>query len=341
MPEALFYNAVAILHEGDHRKLAKLRERFGSWRDAWETLQKKTTDPQREWDRLAEHGVALVLRDDPAYPKLLREIPQAPFGLYVRGALPADAAVAVAIVGTRKATPGGATLAKQFAADLARRALVIVSGLAFGIDVASHEGCLAAGGKAIAVLANGLDEIRPKTNAWLGNNVLESGGAIISEYPFGTESLPYRFLERNRIVSGLARGTLVIEAPERSGSLATARFALDQNRDVFVIPGPITHPNFKGSHELIRAGAELVTKPEDILASFGIETEGVPGAMPVFASDEEKKIYAVIAAANGSADVDKIAELAHLQIPDINRTLTSLVMKHIVRETGAGYSIII
>ena len=204
--------------------------------------------------------------------------------------------MAIAIVGTRRATPDGKSTARRFAAELARAGIVIVSGLAFGVDAAAHEGCLDAEGKTVAVLACGLANIYPRNNEPLAKKILAQGGAIISEYPPDMPAYPSRFLERNRIVSGLSKGTLVIEAPERSGSLATARFALEQNRDVFVVPGPIAHPNFKGSHALIRQGAELVTTPEDILESYGIAREKSIGA-EFAGTPEEKAILEFLAAA--------------------------------------------
>ena len=179
----------------------------------------------------------------------------------------------IAIVGTRRATPEGKIIAKRFARELTSYGIPIASGLAFGIDAAAHEECVATGGATIAVLAGGLDAIYPGSNAALAQKILARHGCIISEYPLGSPPLPYRFLERNRIISGISRGTLVVEAPENSGSLATARYALEANREVFVVPGSTLHPNFKGSHRLIRQGAELVTTPEEIFEAYGITRE--------------------------------------------------------------------
>ena len=180
--------------------------------------------------------------------------------------------------------------------------------------------------------------IYPRNNESLAKKIIAQGGAIISEYPPDMPAYPSRFLERNRIVSGLSRGTLVIEAPERSGSLATARFALEQNRDVFVVPGPITHPNFKGSHALIRQGAELVTVPEEILESYGIMKEQV--AAPEFAgSPEEKIIFEFLAASAKSQDIDKITEATKLQPHIANRITSTLFIKGFIKEQGDGYVI--
>ena len=275
MEEQLYYNAIAIALEGDYRRIAKLKKNFPDWKSAYDGLRSEGRSPPdiyAEQKKLEAGGIRLVLFGDEAYPALLREIHDPPFGIYILGTLAnADFGKSIAIVGTRRGTPEGRSIAKRFARELADAGCPIVSGLALGIDAAAHEGCLeTAQGITLAILAGGLDAIYPATNEHLARKILERGGGIISEYPFGSPPLPYRFLERNRIVSGLTKGVLVVECPDGSGSLATARFALEQNRDVFVVPGPISHPNFFGSHSLIRQGAELVTKPEEIFEAYGL-----------------------------------------------------------------------
>src|SRR3989339_275158 len=209
--------------------------------------------------------------DDSRYPALLKEIPDPPTRLFCRGQLPHPDSICIAIIGTRKATTQGKAMAQRIARDLAASGIVIVSGLAMGIDTVAHKGALEASGKTIAVLANGLDNVYPAQNTSLANDLLAHGGAILSEYPAGTPAYPNQFLERNRIVSGLCVATIVVEAPERSGTLATARFALEQGREVFVVPGPADHPNYIGSHRLIRDGARLVTAASDIYEDLGID----------------------------------------------------------------------
>jgi DNA processing protein len=287
---------------------------------------------------LREQNIQLILREDDRFPQLLREIPHPPFGIYIKGALPENDQLAIAIVGTRRATPDGKNTARRFAAGLARAGITIVSGLAFGVDAAAHEGCLDAGGKTTAVLACGLGHIYPRNNELLAKKILAHGGAIISEYPPDMPAYPSRFLERNRIVSGLSKGTIVIEAPERSGSLATARFAFEQNRDVFVVPGPITHQNFKGSHALIRQGAELIVCAEDVLESYDITKKRV--AVAAFAgTPAEKVILEFLASCAAPMDIDKITEATKLQPHTANQTLSFLLIKGMIREDGAGYMI--
>jgi DNA processing protein len=252
----------------------------------------------------------------------------------------------LAIVGTRRATPKGIALAHDFACSLARRGVRVVSGLAFGIDAAAHDGCLDAGGQTLAVLPCGLDRIYPRSHEKLAGKILGNGGALVSEYPPGTEALPHRFLERNRIVSGLSRGVLVIEAPENSGALVTARLAAEQGRDCFVTPGPIGHPNFIGSHQLIRKGAELVTCPENILEAYGLSeetTEAVRTAetlrKKLGLSDDEAKILSYLSSIKMTADIDKIITAVNLEPQAANIAASFLLMKGVIKETAGGYMV--
>ena len=265
------------------------------------------------------------------------QIPHPPFGIYVKGSLPPQDQAAIAIVGTRRATPDGKNIARRFAAGLARAGFIIASGLAFGVDAAAHEGRLDAKGTTIAVLACGLANVYPKNNASLAEKILAQGGAIISEYPPEMPAYPSRFLERNRIVSGLSKGILVVEAPERSGSLATARFALEQNRDVFVIPGQISHPNFKGSHALIRQGATLVTRPEDILEEYGVVPQDTILKIMDAASPEEKLVLDILREAAAPADIDKIIDATRLEPRIVNQTVSALFIKGVIKELNEGY----
>ncbi|MEK7212098.1 MAG: DNA-processing protein DprA, partial [Patescibacteria group bacterium] len=244
-PEALFYNALNILLEADYGKLRRLRASAPSWQAAWEIFPenlRQPVQPEKEWRKLESAGLHIIMAEEDSFPPLLREIPLPPFGIYVRDALPEPDGKTIAIVGTRRATPGGKETATRFGAELSNAGINIVSGLAFGIDAAAHTGALQTKTPTFAVLANGLDTIYPRTHESLAKRIIENGGGLISEYPLGAPSWPYRFLARNRIVSGLAQGVIIIEAPIDSGAMATARFALDQNREVLVVPGPINHP---------------------------------------------------------------------------------------------------
>ncbi|KKU14904.1 DNA protecting protein DprA [Candidatus Wolfebacteria bacterium RIFCSPLOWO2_01_FULL_45_19] len=280
------------------------------------------------------------MKTQPLSPSL-KEIPNPPKNFYVEGILPDFSRPWLAIVGTRKATSEGLRLAKNFAKELAQNNCVIVSGLALGIDSAAHQGALDGGGQTVAVLANGLDNIYPAQNENLAKKILETGGAIVSEYPDGTPSLPHQFLERNRIISGLSIATVVIEAPQKSGALATAGFAASQGREVFVIPGPISHSNYRGSHALIRDGARLVTSPEEVLEDLGLQTKELKNnaTLPFGGSDEQKKIIYHIESAGRPLAVDEIIILAKLEPRVVNRELALLTIQSIIKETEKGYTI--
>jgi len=281
--------------------------------------------------------------DDEQYPALLKEIPDPPARLFCRGQLPHSDSICIAIIGTRKATAQGKIMAQRIARDLAANGIVIVSGLAIGIDTVAHKGALEAQGRTIAVLANGLDNVYPAQNTSLASDLLAHGGAILSEYPTGTPAYPNQFLERNRIVSGLCVATIVVEAPERSGTLATARFALEQGREVFVVPGPADHPNYIGSHRLIRDGARLVAAASDIYEDLGIDPK--PQSYPqrsLFGQEGTPVEHAIITAlteAGKPMSIDKIAERTTMEARAINAALASLVMAELVKETEHGYSI--
>lgn len=343
MTEAAYYNALNIFYNGDYFKLKNSLQLHGSWEKVFRSLKKEINiDPDKAWVDLQKETIKLFLISEPEFPELLREIPNPPFGLYIKGELDRDA-VCISIVGTRKCTLLGKTTAHRFGATLAESNAAIVSGLAIGIDTAAHQGAVAAGGKTIAVLACGLDYIYPRQNQKLAEEILVSGGAIVSEYAQGRPAYPTRFIERNRIISGLSVGTLIVEAPRQSGSLWTAQFAVDQNRSVFVVPGPVNHPNYAGSHALIRAGATLVTDPKQILDHLNLSpspADGEPQQKSLALLDEKQKaILSVLGKEGQPTTVDKIRQSIKIEISELNRLLTLLMLHGIVRETGGKYSL--
>jgi DNA processing protein len=218
-----------------------------------------------EW--LHASGARLLLWGEADYPRSLAAIGGAPAALYVMGDVAALSAPQLAMVGARRASPLGEAIAREFAAALAKAGLVITSGLAAGIDAASHEGALAVGARTVAVLGAGIDRTYPPQNASLAQRI-RACGALVSEFPPGSGPLRQNFPRRNRVISGLALGTLVIEAAEGSGSLITAQRALDQGREVFAVPGSIRSPLARGCHKLIQDGAHLAQEPEDVLAGI-------------------------------------------------------------------------
>jgi DNA processing protein len=209
-------------------------------------------------------GIVILSLDDPMYPPRLKEIYDPPMVLYVRGDAGLVAKPGIAMVGTRHPTPYGSGMAERLASDLAAQGLVIISGMARGVDTASHRGAISAKGQTIAVFGTGVDVIYPKENSRLSEQILALGGALISEFPLGSFAAPQNFPIRNRILSGMSVGVLVVEAAEYSGTRITARLALEQNRDVFAVPGNVTNKNSWGPNTLIKQGAKLVATWEDV-----------------------------------------------------------------------------
>ena len=219
---------------------------------------------REEMARAAGAGVTVISMEDPVYPPHLKEIYDPPLILYVRGNLEVLTQPGIAMVGTRHPTPYGSGMAERLACDLAAQGLVIISGMARGVDTASHRGAISAKGKTVAVFGTGVDVIYPKENSRLSEQILALGGALISEFPLATFAAPQNFPIRNRIISGMSVGVLVVEAAEYSGTRITARCALEQNRDVFAVPGNVTNRNSWGPNTLIKQGAKLVATWEDV-----------------------------------------------------------------------------
>ena len=219
---------------------------------------------REELARTADQGVTVVYLDGPLYPLRLKEIYDPPLVLYVRGNAEILPKPGIAVIGTRHPTPYGSGMAERLACDLASQGLVIISGMARGVDTAAHRGAITAKGKTVAVFGTGVDVIYPKENSRLSEQILALGGALVSEFPMGTFAAPQNFPIRNRILSGMSIGVLVVEAAEYSGTRITARLALEQDRDVFAVPGNVTNKNSWGPNTLIKQGAKLVATWEDV-----------------------------------------------------------------------------
>lgn len=272
--------------------------------------------------KAAAAEIKLVTLDDAEYPARLRQIYDPPLVLYVRGNVGVLAQPGIAVIGTRHPTPYGTGMAERLASDLTNRGLVILSGLARGADTAAHRGAVAAKGKTVAVFGTGVDVVYPKENTRLAEQILSLGGALISEFPLGTFPAPQNFPIRNRIISGISFGVLVIEAAEYSGTRITARCALEQNREVFAVPGNVTNKNSWGPNTLIKQGAKLVATWEDVWEELPADVQlaltpasGVesPGAQTASLFEEpslsphEKKIYRVLKA-DEAMHLDEIIE---------------------------------
>jgi DNA processing protein len=292
-------------------------------------------------------GTLLLPATAPDYPRLLHESPDAPAVLYVRGDVGILSEPQLAMVGSRNPTAGGRATAREFAMFFAQAGLTITSGLALGIDTACHEGALAAGGATVAVLGCGLDQIYPRDNQALAERIA-ANGAVITEFPPGSSPLPAYFPQRNRIIAGLSHGTLVIEAAQRSGSLITARLAGEAGREVFAIPGSIHNPLARGCHQLIRQGAKLVERGEDVLCELKISliaqlVASAPGDTPgprrgAGLLDKEYKIL-LDALAFEPASVDSLIERTGMNSESIASMLLILELDgHVAPHPGGRYS---
>lgn len=289
-------------------------------------------------------GCALLCPGDPRFPEQLAAVRGCPDALYVRGDPAVLALPQLAIVGSRAATRAGRETAFEFAAALAARGLAITSGLATGIDAAAHRGALAAGGVTIAVCATGLDRTYPPEHAALADEIA-AAGALVSEFPAGTPPAARHFPQRNRVISGLARGVLVVEAAARSGSLITARHAADQGRDVLAVPGSIRDALARGCHRLIKDGAALVETPDDVLFALGLaelEADLVPDiaagtdagkSRAVLDSDAEMLLNAL---GFEPADFDRLVERTGLAVQAVASKLQMLELEGRVESLAGG-----
>lgn len=291
------------------------------------------------WLRRVRHaGVALLTWDSPGYPSYLREIPNSPPLLYVRGDIVAQDQWAVAVVGTRRITRYGRQLTEDLVAGLVQQGVTIVSGLARGVDAVAHKTAVEMGGRTLAVLGSGVDNLYPAENRKLGEAIINGQGAVISDYPLGTRPDGKNFPPRNRIISGLSLGVLVIEAGERSGALITTRFALEQDREVFALPGNVNSPASKGTNGLIQQGAKLVMDVNDILEELNlqqvVEHTAVQMALPETA--EEAAVLAALSAQ--PVHVDDICRETGLPTSLVSSTLTLMELKGMVRQmSGMNY----
>ncbi len=313
---------------GPAEVLAASRASLGKWVSGeLATAISRGADPaelERTLAWLAEPGHALVAWDDPAYPRALLTITDPPPVLHYAGKLDLLNRPALAIVGSRNATPQGRENAEAFAAALSAAGLTIVSGLAQGIDAAAHRGGLAGVGNSVAVVGTGIDRIYPASNKTLAHRLAESGG-LLSQFTLGSPPVPGNFPRRNRVISGLVRGVLVVEATPNSGSLITARFAAEQGRDVFAIPGSIHSPFSKGCHRLIKDGAKLVETAQDVLEELGLAPAGAPGRSKTGQGAPDADAARVLAAlGHDPAGVDALAERTGLEASAVAVALVEL-----------------
>ncbi len=336
-------------------RLNQLIERCGSVEAAWNATPSKMAesgltakniaalrDAQRnidldaEIERIIEADTDIVTIEDGEYPRLLTNTNDPPPLLYVRGALSSLDEWALAVVGTRSPTVYGKEATRRLIADLAERGVTIVSGLARGIDSIAHETALDAGGRTIAILGSGVDVIYPERNHNLVTRILEQGqGAIISELPLGTSPAPANFPPRNRIISGLSLATLVVEAGAKSGALITVGFALEQGREVFAVPGSILSKASEGTNQLIRRGAGVVTKADDLIEALNLETAVVQQEMrlEIPADAIESAVLSIVS--YEPQHIDELGRACGMTASEVSATLAMLELKGLVRQAGA------
>lgn len=344
----------AILASGaEYDSLEKLAAAFGSFETAWRANEaalrgaglndervrsiaaaRERLNPDAEMRTLVAEGIAVVARSDPDYPKELLTIAQPPFGLYIKGRL-ARGIPHLAVVGTRKATAYGREATQKIIRELAYEInMVIVSGLAQGIDAEAHRSAITNGLPTIGVLGGGMDRASffPPEHWSLAEEIAAKGGAVVSEYPPGAPALKHHFPARNRIIAGLSAGTLVVEAPEKSGALITARFAVEGGRDVFAVPSPLFSPNAIGTHRLIQDGAKLVTRAGDIIDELNLPRRARTDAIDSAMTDETER--AILNLLKEPRSVDELKQAANLPTPAVITCLSSLELKGFIRPMG-------
>ena len=333
-------------------RLNQLESYFGNLKDAWKAtpteLKQSGLDNssmraiiswrpkislEAEMEKLDRYGIKVLTFHDPDYPARLKEIYDYPPLLYIRGSLVPQDEWCLTVVGTRRATVYGRQVTEEIVADLVRSKITIVSGLAKGIDSVAHQSALEAGGRSIAVFGCGLDIVYPSENANLARRIMQQG-ALISEYPLGTKPKAENFPRRNRIMSGLSLGVLVVEAGETSGAMITAHLALEQNREVFAIPGSILSPASRGTNQLIQEGAKLVRDCTDILEELNLTAVAHQIEMKelIPASETESLLLKQLGAE--PTHIDEVCRSSGLPISTVSSTLAMMELKGLVKQVG-------
>lgn len=334
-------------------KINHLRKNFPNLQVAWEAnfddlqktglrridinnilCQKQKINLDELEKQLNNLNISYITLGDKDYPILLKEIFSPPPVLYIKGEIPENNHLSLAVVGTRKTSMYGRQITPQLIKPIVRQKIIIVSGLAMGIDTIAHQSCLETNGQTIAVLGCGLDRIYPRSNIKLAEKIINNNGCLISEYPPGTEPFKQHFPARNRIIAGLCRATLVVEGNEKSGSMITAKFALEYNRDVMAVPGNIINNTAQGTNKLIKNGAFLVSGYHDILEQFHLD-DTKKNLEPInedLLTNDEKFILDILAIE--TLHIDEIIQACKLNTSIINATLVLLEMKGLVKNLG-------
>lgn len=353
-PASHYLIGLNLIRELTPRRMAILLDRFTSPQAIWEAPQKELAElpgfskaaPKiassrseeaidRELARSEKLGIRILTILDPDYPSLLRQIEVPPAVLYLKGNQTIDTMRTITIVGTRRSSRYGRAVAERLACDLGDLGLVVVSGLALGIDSAAHRGALKAGAQTVAVLGSGFLHPYPASNRGLAERISDTG-TLVSEYPLDTRPTKWSFPQRNRVLSGLSRGVIVVEAPQRSGALITARLALEQGREVFAVPGNVTSTASVGTNRLIKDGAKLVETVEDVLCEFpdlsklGKETKAKTKATIAALSESQQRVYDLIGLE--PIHIDDIIALGDLTPTEAAHILLLLQMENLIQQ---------
>ncbi len=333
-------------------RLSQLESYFGSLEQAWQAPPgelkragldtaamraigqwREKIDPDAEMEKLDRFGIQVLICQDSGYPARLKEIYDYPPVLYLRGSLLPEDEWCLAVVGTRRATVYGKQVTEELVTDLARNKITIVSGLARGIDTIAHRSALEAGGRTVAVFACGLDMVYPAENEKLARDIVENG-AVLSEYPPGTRPRAENFPRRNRILSGLSLGVMVTEADETSGAMITARMALEQNREVFAIPGSILSPVSRGTNHLIQEGAKLVRECSDILEELNLTAVTRQMEMREVLPESETESALLKQLGAEPTHIDEVCRKSGLSAAEVSGTLAMMELKGLVKQVG-------
>ncbi len=354
LEEQIYANALNLVPQLGAVRLTQVFNFFGSWKKSWEASRsgyvsagltpkiaedivsaKKDIDPPARFGYMKKLGIEIILANTHQYPQILGEISAAPPILYVRGNKKILNSTCVAVVGTRKITSYGKLATQQIVSGLAESGLTVVSGLAYGVDAEALTTATDQGGACIAVLASPLDDdsIAPKQNFQLSRKILETG-CLLSEYALGANIQKGNFPVRNRIIAGLSVGTVVIEADIDSGSLITAKFALEQNREVFAVPGSIFSEVSRGTNNLIKQGAKLVTHVNDIFDELNMDPQTAEIELDITTDDNETKVMEILT--RDPIHVDELTRSLQMPASQINATLALLEMKGRVKNLGGG-----
>lgn len=355
--EKLYWLGFSALEGIGPKRFALLIDYFGSAKAAWKAAAKellqiglgssltekiivfrKKFSPEKYWQQLIGKKIGWLFSDQPDYPSNLTAIVDPPFVLYVKGEITKTDRRALAVVGTRKMTPYGGQAAESLTAELAGMGLTIVSGLARGIDSVAHRTALSVRGRTIAVLGSAIDVVYPWENKELAEEIARGNGAVVSEYALGTLPRPGNFPARNRLISGLSLGTLVIEGGENSGSLITARYAAEQGREVFAVPGPIYSPNTAAPAHLVQLGAKLVLSVKDILTELNLDYQNETSEtnLPKLSLEEELVLSLL---ENGPREIDELIRESGLDAGSLISLVTMLEIKGKVKNSsGIIYS---